>query len=102
MRDHCQVGDYLATSWSFSPVLGDVIAHHHDEVTSETPRMRQLVQAACTAASMSGFQAAGPEHEWKSSPAGTLLPQGRRLRPPCGDLMEKVAWKLNRTECSLL
>ena len=71
MRDHCQVGDYLATSWSFSPVLGDVIAHHHDEVTSETPRMRQLVQAACTAASMSGFHAAGPEQEWDPVSAGT-------------------------------
>jgi len=100
--DHCQVGDSLAMSWNFSAELGDVIAHHHDEVTSETPRMRLLVQAACTAASMSGFHVAGPEQEWDPARLELLLPQGSGLRPPCGDLMEKVAWKLNRTECSLL
>jgi putative nucleotidyltransferase with HDIG domain len=100
--DHCQVGDYLALSWNFSPELGDVIAHHHDEVTSETPRMRLLVQAACTAASMSGFHVAGPEQKWDPGRLELLLPQGSGLRPPCGDLMENVAWKLNRTECSLL
>jgi putative nucleotidyltransferase with HDIG domain len=100
--DHCQIGDYLAKSWNFPPVLGDVIAHHHDEVTSETPRMRLLVQAACTAASMSGFHAAGPAQKWDTARLELLLPQGSGPRPPCGELMERVAWKLNRTECSLL
>jgi HD-like signal output (HDOD) protein len=100
--DHCQVGDSLATSWNFSPILSDVIAHHHDEVTSETPRMRLLVQAACMAANMSGFHAAGPAQKWEPARLELLLPQGNGSRPPCGELMEKVAWKLNQTECSLL
>ena len=100
--DYCHVGDSLAMSWNFSPELGDVIAHHHDQVTSETPRMRLLVQAACTAASMSGFHAAGPEQEWDPVRLELLLPQGSGLRQPCGDLMEKGASKLNRIECSLL
>src|SRR5260370_6636694 len=74
--DHCQVGDSLAMSWNFSPILSDVIAHHHDEVTSETPRMRLLVQAACTAASMSGFHVAGPEQKWYPARLELLVPQG--------------------------
>jgi putative nucleotidyltransferase with HDIG domain len=100
--DHCQVGGYLAMSWNFPPSLTDVIAHHHDEITSETPRIRRLVQAACSAASMSGFHAAGLEQKWDPARLELLLPPGSGLRPPCGELMEKVAWKLNRTECSLL
>ena len=100
--DYCQVGDSLAMSWNFSPELGDVIAHHHDEVTSETPRMRLLVQAACTAANMSGFHVAGPEQKWDPARLELLLPQGSELRQPCGDLMEKGASKLNRIECRLL
>lgn len=89
-------------SWNFPPSLTDVIAHHHDEITSETPRIRRLVQAACSAASMSGFHAAGLEQKWDPARLELLLPPGSGLRPPCGELMEKVAWKLNRTECSLL
>ena len=100
--DHCQVGDSLAASWNFSPILGDVIARHHDEVTSETPRMRLLVQAACMAANMGGFHAAGTAQKWEPARLELLLPKGNGSRPPCGELMEKVAWKLNRTECSLL
>jgi len=100
--DHCQIGGSLAALWSFSPTLGDVIAHHHDEVTSDTPRMRLLVQAACIAANMSGFQTAGPGQPWDPARLEPLLPQSNGSRPPCDDLMERVAWKVNRTECSLL
>jgi len=100
--DHCQVGGHLATLWNFSPSLTDVIAHHHDEVTTETPRLRLLVQAACTAASMSGFHATGQKQEWDPARLELLLPQGNGSQPPCSDLMEKVTWRINRTECSLL
>jgi hypothetical protein len=51
---------------------------------------------------MSGFHAAGLEQKWDPTRLELLLPPGSGLRPPCGELMEKVAWKLNRTECSLL
>jgi len=100
--DHCQVGGSLAMSWNFSPILNDVIAHHHDEITSETPRVRLLVQSACMAATMSGFHAAGSQQKWDPSRLELLLPQGEGSRPPCSELMEKVAWKLNRIECSLM
>jgi hypothetical protein len=77
LYDADQVGDSLAMSWNFSPIVNDVIAHHHDEVTSETPRMRLLVQAACMAANMSGFHAAGPGQPWPTSPAGTPVAAGQ-------------------------
>ncbi len=100
--DHCQVGQSLAMSWNFSPILSDVIGHHHDEIDSETPRVRLLVQAACMAANMSGFHAAGSGQPWDPDRLELLLPQGHGSRLPCGDLMESVAWRVNRTECSLL
>ena len=100
--DHCQVGDSLAMSWNFPPILSDVIGHHHDEITSETPRVRLLVHAACAAANMSGFHAVGTGQPWDPAQLELLLPQGNGSRPPCNDLMESVAWKVNRTECSLM
>ncbi len=100
--DHCQVGKYLATSWNFPPMLVDGIAHHHEAVTSETSRLRLLVQAACTAASMSGFHAVGTGDEWDPARLEALLPQGGGLRPASDDLLKRVVLKLNQTECSLL
>jgi putative nucleotidyltransferase with HDIG domain len=101
--DHCQIGYHLSTSWNFPPVLGDVIAHHHNQVTQETPRLRLLVQAACTAASLSGFHTAGPDRKWEPARIERLLPKGNAgSRPQCDDLLEKVAFRLNETECSLL
>jgi HD-like signal output (HDOD) protein len=101
--DHCQVGEYLAESWNFPAALVDVIAHHHDEVTRETPRLRLLVQAGCTAASMSGFATVGAESDWEPSRIVDMMPHGGdRLLPRCEDLLEKVVWKFNEIECSLL
>lgn len=100
--DHCQIGHFLSVSWNFPPVLGDVIAYHHDLDTGG-PRPRLLVHAACTAASMSGFHTAEPQPDWAPERIEALLPPGRgALRPPYEDLLETVAWNINQTECSLL
>jgi HD-like signal output (HDOD) protein len=101
--DHCQVGHNLAAAWSFPAVLRDVIAHHHDAVTPQQPRVRRLVQAACTAASMSGFYTAGREQAWEPERIESRLPpadSGTGLSYE--ELLEAVERKLNETECSLL
>lgn len=101
--DHCQVGGYLAKQWNFQSGLIDVIAHHHDTVTPESPRVRVLVQAACCASSMSGFSAAGPPREWDAARVAGLLPRDPKgLQPPLVDMQQKVAQELNLIECSLL
>ena len=99
--DHCQLGDHLAVAWKFPQKLGDANAHHH-EVTSETPCMRRVVQASCIADSMSGFHTAGRRQEWEAARLEAVLAPGRGLRAPGRDLLEKIACKINRTECSLL
>lgn len=102
--DHCQVGHHLSVSWSFPPVLDDLIAHFHDEVVPETPMPRLLARAACAAASMSGFHAVGPRPEWEPARIEALLPQGAetfRIQS-YETLLEHVALRLNQTECSLL
>lgn len=101
--DHCQVGGYLSKTWNFQPALCDVIAHHHDEVMPESPSVRVLVQAACTAASMSGFHTAGPPREWEPAQIENLLPRvGSGARLPLDDMQQKVANELNLVEYSLL
>ena len=74
--DHCQIGESLAQSWKFPLALQDVIGNHHCEVTSETPRPRLLVQAACVAASVSGFHTVGPELAWDPSRIDRFLRLG--------------------------
>jgi putative nucleotidyltransferase with HDIG domain len=101
--DHCQVGGYLAKQWNFQSGLIDVIAHHHDAATPESPKVRVLVQAACTASSMAGFSAAGPPREWDPAHITRLLPQDPpNLQPPLVDMQQKVTQELNLIECSLL
>ncbi|HLN02831.1 MAG TPA: HDOD domain-containing protein [Bryobacteraceae bacterium] len=101
--DHCQVGGYLSKLWDFQYGLIDVIGHHHDPVTPDSPKVRVLVQAACTAASMDGFAAAGPPREWDSARLSGLLPQDPRgLQPPLQDMQQRVVQELNLIECSLL
>lgn len=101
--DHCQVGETLADSWSFPPVLRDVIGYHHEEVTQETPRLRLLVQAACTAASIGGFPAVGPQQAWDPARIDSFLPSGRvAYQLNYHEMLEAVVLKLNQTECSLL
>jgi HD-like signal output (HDOD) protein len=101
--DHCQIGHFLSVSWNFPPVLGDVMAYHHDLNTGEVPRPRLLVQAACMAASMSGFHAVKPQPDWEPERIEALLPPGRGvLRPSCEDLLQTIACKINQIECSLL
>ena len=84
-------------------MLQDVIAHHHDVVTHQSPRIRWLAQAACAAASISGFHTVNSEQ--------TLTPELLdRMVPPAGpgislqfeDLLHTVAQKVNETECGLL
>jgi putative nucleotidyltransferase with HDIG domain len=101
--DHCQIGQTLADSWSFPPVLRDVIGCHHDEFTHDAPRPRLLVQAACTAASIGGFPAVCSERAWAPAQIDSLLPS-RRVASPLNyhEILEAVALKLNQTECSLL
>ena len=101
--DHCQIGGYLSDSWNFPQILGDVIAHHHDAVTPDAPRLRLLVQAACTAASMSGFRTTGLVRDWDPSRITDLLPpRSAGLLPRCDGLLEKVTLRFNETEGSLL
>ena len=101
--DHCQIGHSLAATWNFPSVLRDVIAHHHDTVTQQSPRVRWLAQAACTAASMSGFPTVRLEQPWSPERIEDMLPlaiPGSSM--PYEDLLETVARKVNETECSLL
>ncbi len=101
--DHCQIGHNLSNAWNFPSALVDVIARHHDEVTAATPASRLLVQAACTAASISGFHTVGPRQEWDPACIASLLPRGRSTSGPnYGNLLDTVAMKLNQTECTLL
>ena len=101
--DHCQVGEMLARKWKFPAMLQDVIANHHCEVVAEAPRARLLVQAACFAASASGFHTAGREPAWDPSRIEHLLPPGAHTGYVNYDQsLESVALKLNQTECSLL
>lgn len=101
--DHCQIGESLSQSWNFPVVLQDVLGHHHDEVTHETPRPRLLVQASCIAATVSGFHTVGPERAWDPARIDSLLPPGSATsRPNYPEMLEAVAVKLNHTECSLL
>jgi putative nucleotidyltransferase with HDIG domain len=101
--DHCQVGGYLSNLWNFQPALGDVIAHHHDPTTPESPKGRVLVQAACAAASMSGFHTVGLAREWDSAAIANLLPKTTKgLQPPLDKMRENVLTDLNLIECSLV
>jgi len=101
--DHCQVGGYLAKLWNFQSGLIDVITHHHDTVTPQSPKIRVLVQAACSASSMGGFSAVGPPQEWDSTRVLSLLPKDPNgLQPPLVEMQQKVLQELNLIECSLL
>ena len=101
--DHCHIGHSLAANWNFPSVLSDVIAHHHDSVTPQSPPVRWLAQAACAAASMSGFHTINLEHPLDPGRIEHLLPpSGSGIRLPLEDLLHAVAQKVNETECSLL
>ena len=100
--DHCQIGYYLSKVWNFQPALGDVIAHHHDEITPSTPRYQALVKASCTAASMSGFHTVGPHRKWDPERIAELLPDTGKGTPPFDQLLENVLAELNLIECSLI
>lgn len=101
--DHCHIGHSLAAVWNFPSVLRDVIAHHHDAVTYQSPRVRWLAQAACAAASMSGFHTVNLEQPWEPNRIENLLPPaGAGGSLDYEDLLETVAQKLNETECNLV
>jgi len=101
--DHCQIGGHLAKLWNFQPALIDVIAYHHDAIEAKSPKVRVLVQAACTASSMSGFPAAGQARKWDpGSVAGMLPADPKGLQPPLEEMHQKVIQELNLIECSLL
>ena len=98
--DHCQIGHSLAATWNFPSVLTDVIAHHHDAVTHQSPRVRWLAQAACVAATMSGFHTMNREEPWSPARIENMLPPGSSLQYE--DLLETIVCKVNETECGLL
>jgi HD-like signal output (HDOD) protein len=101
--DHCQIGHSLVATWNFPSVLDDVIAHHHDAITPQSPPVRWLAQAACAAASMSGFHTIDSEQSLEPGRIEQLLPpSGSGVRLPFEDLLHAVAQKVNETECSLL
>ena len=100
--DHCQIGHSLATAWNFPAVLRDVIAHHHDAVTNQPPRIRRLAQAACAAASITGFHTVCPEPPRAPACLEDMLPPaGSGMSLQFEDLLDTVARKVNETECSL-
>jgi HD-like signal output (HDOD) protein len=101
--NHCQIGHYLSRSWNFQPILADVIGHHHDEITPATPGCRALVQAACAAASMSGFHVVGRVRKWEPARIAGMLPRAfKQAQPPLDDLLQKVTDELSLVESSLL
>jgi len=101
--DHCEIGGYLSNLWNFQPALGDVIAYHHDPVTPASPKARVLVQAACAAASMSGFHTVGLPREWNPAAIAELLPKtAMGIQPPLEKMRENVLTDLNLMECSLV
>ena len=101
--DHCQIGYHLSESWNFPLAISDVIAHHHDAAGPGTPALRLLVHAACIAANMSGFRAAGVECKWDEARLMELLPpRNARLLPPAEVLMERVAAAFSEIERALL
>ncbi len=101
--DHCEAGGHLSRLWKFQPALSDIIGHHHDPITRESPHLRALVQAACAAARCSGFYAAGSAREWDPEYIASLLPPSRRGAPRSLDEMrQQVVHELNMVECSLL
>jgi len=101
--DHCEIGHSLAAAWNFPSVLRDVIAHHHDAITHQAPRVRWLAQAACAAASMSGFRTVNLDQLWEPERIESLLPPaGSGSSLQYEDLLETVARKVNETECSLV
>ncbi len=101
--DHCQAGDHLSRLWKFQPTLSDIIGHHHDPITSASPSSRVLVQAACVAASVSGFYAAGAARKWEPAQISARLPPSKRSMPPnLEEMRQQVFHELNMIECSLL
>jgi putative nucleotidyltransferase with HDIG domain len=101
--DHCQIGYHLAESWNFPLEISDMIAHHHDAPGPETPRLQLLVQAACIAANMSGFHAAGPGCAWDPDRMVDLLPPGNaRLLPPDNVMRERVTAAFSGIEQGLV
>jgi len=100
--DHCQMGHYLAESWNLPIGLCDVIAHHHDTAGPETPRLQLLVQAACIAANMSGFHAAGKGCAWEPGRMKDLLPAANaRLLPPDEVMRERITLAFDDIEREL-
>jgi len=61
------------------------------------------VQAACTAASMSGFHTMGLPREWNPAAIAELLPKtAKGIQPPLDKMRENVLTDLNLIECSLV
>jgi putative nucleotidyltransferase with HDIG domain len=53
--DHCEAGSWLMQQLPFPPELGEVIAHHHQQLDHESFRMVHLVQCADRLADALGF-----------------------------------------------
>jgi putative nucleotidyltransferase with HDIG domain len=100
--DHCQLGGYLGNLWNFQRVIGDVILHHHEPVSPQSPNVRLLVQAACAAASRSGFHTVGLAPEWDPATIMALLPPTKGGALPLDKMRESVLTDLNLIECSLV
>ena len=45
--DHCQLGEWMAKSWNFSPSLIDAVSHHHDPLDArKNAPLAEIVFAA--------------------------------------------------------
>jgi putative nucleotidyltransferase with HDIG domain len=59
--DHCQVGEWMAKSWGFSPSLTDAILHHHEPRGAEDDsHLAEIVCAAEYYCSATSATPAGP------------------------------------------
>ena len=88
--DHCQIGHSLAAAWNFPSVLKDVIAHHHDAITTPV-----------AARSMAGAGSLrGRQHERIShGKSGSALGARAHRKPSAADRFRKqsarmkICWK---------
>ena len=99
--DHCEVGKWLADSWSLPAEFWPVMSHHHTPCGSVGRGPVLVVQLACKLADMAGFAAWGEPKEWDVTEVQKFLPRaGPEILDP-GEVIPRVAERINWVECAL-
>lgn len=102
--DHCDAGRDLVREWNLPPGFVEIALRHHDPLApGERFGSLQIVQLACRAADLLGFQVAGPAPSVKLEDLRAAAPESvrDRLRSERA-LMLSIAGKINALECSLM